>query len=274
MLKKLETELKIRGFSPKTINAYVSHNKRFLEFCKKDVEQVDENDVKAYMAHLMDKGQKPASVSLAMSAIRFLYDEMLDKGIFVKIKLPKAEKKLPTVLSKDEIRKILNVTKNPKHKLLIELMYSSGLRVSECVKLKIGDIDIGRKVGIVNQGKGRKDRLFLLSGKFLEDFNGYIAKRNNGNNYDAYVFNDYANGHITTRTAEKIIKNAAKKAGIMKRVHCHMMRASFATHLFEENVKEEYIQRLMGHARRETLQRYLSVKVGDALKVKSPLDNL
>ena len=271
--KEFEKEMKVRGFTQGTIESYLFHNYKFLKFAGKSPRDVNGDDIKQYLHYLVEaRKAKPRTINLAISALKFYYQQFSNKKLFSRIKRSKEEKLLPRVLSKDEILKMIDATTNPKHKLLIELMYSSGLRVSECVKLKIGDIDVGRKVGIVNQGKGRKDRLFLLSGKFLEDFNGYIAKRNNGNNYDAYVFNDYANGHSTTRTAEKIIKNAAKKAGIMKRVHCHMMRASFATHLFEENVKEEYIQRLMGHARRETLQRYLSVKVGDALKVKSPLD--
>ena len=119
MLKKLETELKIRGFSAKTLNAYISNNKMFLEFVGKEPNDVNEDDVKAYMAHLMDKGLKPASVSLAISAMRFLYDGMMEKGIFTKIKLPKAEKKLPIVLSKEEIKGMLDATENAKHKLLI-----------------------------------------------------------------------------------------------------------------------------------------------------------
>jgi len=270
VLKKLETELKIRGFSPKTINAYVSHNKRFLEFCKKDVEQVDENDVKAYMAHLMDKGQKPASVSLAMSAIRFLYDEMLDKGIFVKIKLPKAEKKLPTVLSKDEIRKILNVTKNPKHKLLITFLYSSGLRVSEAVSIKIDDLDLKERMGIVRAGKGKKDRNIILSESLVNSLKQYLEARNDEN---PYVFG-IKDRHITVRQAQRIVNEAAKKAGIKKRVFCHALRSSFATHLLENGTDIRVIQELLGHSNLATTQRYTKVSREQLKKVKSPMDDL
>jgi len=155
LLEKLATELKIRGFSPKTIKAYVKKNQRFLEFIGEDANDVNEDDVKSYIAYLMDKGQKPASVSLAMSAIRFLQDEMLGKGLFVKIKQPKLEKKLPTVLSKEEIRRMLDATENTKHKLLIAFLYSSGLRVSEAVSMKIDDIDLNERMGIVRAGKGK-----------------------------------------------------------------------------------------------------------------------
>lgn len=272
---EFKKEMKVRGFTQGTIESYLFHNYKFLKFIGKSPRDVNGDDIKQYLYYLAEKRKaKPRTLNLAISALKFYYQQFSNKKLFSRVKRSKEEKLLPRVLSKEEISRMIDVTENPKHRLLIELMYSSGLRVSECVKLKIGDIDIGRKVGIVNQGKGKKDRLFLLSDKFLEELNAYIAERNNADNYDAYVFNDYTDGHITTRTAEKIIKNAAKKAGIFKRVHCHMLRASFATHLFEENVKEEYIQRLMGHARRETLQRYLSVKAGDALKVRSPLDSL
>ena len=186
LLKKLETELKIRGFSPKTISAYVFHNRRFLGFCNKEIESVNEQDVKDFMVYLLDKGQKPSSVSLAMSALRFLYDEMLGKGLFVKIKMPKLEKKLPTVLSKDEIRKMLDATKNAKHRLLIAFLYSSGLRVSECVSIKIDDLDLNDKMGIVRAGKGKKDRNIILSETLIKDLKCYLEARNSEN---PYVFN-------------------------------------------------------------------------------------
>lgn len=270
LLKKLETELKIRGFSAKTLKAYVFHNKGFLEFCKKDVESVNEQDVKDYMAHLMDKGQRPASVSLAMSAIKFLYDEMLGKGIFVKIKLPKAEKKLPTVLSKDEIRKILNVTKNPKHKLLIAFLYSSGLRVSEAVSMKIDDLDLKERMGIVRAGKGKKDRNIILSESLINDLKRYLETRKDES---PYVFN-IKERYITIRQAQRIVKEAANRAGIKKRVFCHALRSSFATHLLENGTDIRVIQELLGHSNLATTQRYTEVSREQLKKVRSPMDDL
>ena len=263
LLKKLETELKIRGFSAKTLKAYVFHNKGFLEFCKKDVESVNEQDVKDYMAHLMDKGQRPASVSLAMSAIKFLYDEMLGKGIFVKIKLPKAEKKLPTVLSKDEIRKILNVTKNPKHKLLIAFLYSSGLRVSEAVSMKIDDLDLKERMGIVRAGKGKKDRNIILSESLINDLKRYLETRKDES---PYVFN-IKERYITIRQAQRIVKEAANRAGIKKRVFCHALRSSFATHLLENGTDIRVIQELLGHVSLSTTQKYTHVGIDKLMEV-------
>ena len=270
LLKKLETELKIRGFSSKTIKAYTKKNQRFLEFIGKDANFVGEDDIKAYMAHLMDKGQKPASVSLAMSALRFLYDEMMGKGLFAKIKLPKPEKKLPTVLSKEEIRNMLDCTKNAKHKLLIAFLYSSGLRVSEAVSIKIDNLDLNERMGIVRAGKGKKDRNIILSESLVNDLRKYLDGRKDEN---PYVFS-IKGRHIAIRQAQRIVSDAAKKAGIKKRVFCHALRSSFATHLLEAGTDIRVIQELLGHSDLSTTQRYTKVSREQLKKVKSPGDDL
>ena len=270
LLKKLETELKIRGFSSKTIKAYTKKNQRFLEFIGKDANFVGEDDIKAYMAHLMDKGQKPASVSLAMSALRFLYDEMMGKGLFAKIKLPKPEKKLPTVLSKEEIRNMLDCTKNAKHKLLIAFLYSSGLRVSEAVSMKIDNLDLNERMGIVRAGKGKKDRNIILSESLVNDLRKYLDGRKDEN---PYVFS-IKDRHIAIRQAQRIVSDAAKKAGIKKRVFCHALRSSFATHLLEAGTDIRVIQELLGHSDLSTTQRYTKVSREQLKKVKSPGDDL
>ena len=270
LIEKLATELKIRGFSNKTIKAYLDNNKRFLEFCGKEAGAADESDVKAFMSHLMDRGLKPASVSLAMSAIRFLQDEMLGKGLFAKIKLPKLEKKLPTVLSKEEIRGMLDATENPKHKLLIAFLYSSGLRVSEAVNMKTDDLDLNERMGIVRAGKGKKDRNIILSESLVKDLKIYLGTRNDQN---PYVF-AVKDRHIAVRQAQRIVNDAAKRAGIKKRVFCHALRSSFATHLLEAGTDIRVIQELLGHSNLATTQRYTKVSREQLRKVKSPMDDL
>jgi integrase/recombinase XerD len=270
LLKKLETELKIRGFSPKTIKAYTKKNQKFLEFISKDVNAVTEDDVKTYMAYLMDHGLRPASVSLAMSALRFLYDEMLGKGLFVKIKMPKLEKKIPTVLSKVEIRQMMDITKNPKHKLLISMLYSSGLRVSEAVNMKIDELDFDERMGIVRSGKGKKDRNIILSESLVNDIKSYLEARKDDN---PYVFG-VKDRHIAIRQAQRIVSEAASRAGIKKRVFCHALRSSFATHLLENGTDIRIIQELLGHSDLSTTQRYTKVSREQLKKVKSPGDDL
>ena len=269
-LEKLQTELKIRGFSSKTVKAYVKKNEAFLKFIGKDENGVMVDDIKSYMAHLMDRGQKPASVSLAMSSLRFLFDEMMGKGLFTKIKLPKLEHKLPIVLSKEEIRKMLDITKNPKHKLLISFLYSSGLRVSEAVSMKISDLDLNERMGIVRAGKGKKDRHIILSESLVNDLRKYLGNRKDEN---PYVF-DIKERHIVVRQAQRVVTEAAKKAEIKKRVFCHALRSSFATHLLEAGTDIRVIQELLGHSDLSTTQRYTKVSREQLKKVKSPGDDL
>jgi|TARA_Y100000310_G_scaffold342122_1_gene443881 site-specific recombinase XerD len=271
ILKKLETELKIRGFSKNTLRNYVDHNKRFREYIKKDLKDVTGNDVKQYMAFLMsEKNQKPASVSLMISSLKFMFKEVLKKNVFDDIKTPKQEKKIPTVLTKEEIKKMLEMTKNFKHKVLIEFLYSSGLRVSECASIKIDDIDLHEKMGTIRAGKGNKDRHIILSEQLIEDLREYLAGRSDDN---PYVFN-IRDTHITIRQAQRIVKEASRRAEIKKRVFCHALRSSFATHLLDSGVDIRVIQELLGHSNLQTTQRYTKVSREQLKKVKSPLDNL
>ncbi len=189
ILKKLSIELKIRGFTERTIKAYTSQTTKFIEFYEKnknkqiDINSLNETDIKEYIAYCMtEKKLKPASVNLIISSLKFLFEDMYKKKIFVDIKSPKIEKKLPTVLTKDEINAMLNTVENPKHKLLIQLLYSSGLRVSECVNLKINDIEISEKLGTVRSGKGQKDRMIIMYEKVIKDLKTYLELRNKNDN--------------------------------------------------------------------------------------------
>jgi integrase/recombinase XerD len=269
VIEKLETELKLRGFSEKTLKAYVFHNKKFLEFVKKNEQNVTENDIKLYLGHLIsDKGLRPSSVNLALSALKFYYEEILEKPIFSKIKAPKLEKKIPTVLTREEIQRMIKAVDNARHKLLIKILYSSGLRVSEAVSMKIDDLDINERMGKVISGKGKKDRHIILSEQLCDDLSDYLVTRDDNN---PYVFN-IRDTHITIRQAQRIVKEAAAKAGIKKRVFCHALRSSFATHLLENGTDIRLIQELLGHSNLQTTQRYTKVSTEQLKKIKSPLD--
>jgi len=271
MLDKLKTELEIRGFSKRTVDTYIFHNRKFLDFAKKEPNAVIEEDAKRYIAHLMsDKKYRPSSINLALSSLMFFYNEILRNMAFNAVKAPKPEKKLPTVLTKVEIKKLLNATENPKHKLLIEFMYSSGLRVSECVALKIDDLDLGEKIGKIKHGKGNKERYIILSDNLILHLNEYLKNKKDDS---AYIFS-VKNHPITTRQAQKVVKEAAKRAGIKKRVFCHALRSSFATHLLEAGTDIRVIQELLGHSNLSTTQIYTKVSTQQLKKVKSPLDTL
>lgn len=270
ILDNLETELRIRGYSEITIKSYLRHNKDFLKYVNKPSKSITEQDVKKYISSLMTRKHKPASINLALSSIKFYFISILKKNIFTEVKAPKIEKKLPTVLTKLEVRQLLNAPKNPKHKLLIELLYSSGLRVSEAVSLKVNDLDLFDKMGVVRSGKGKKDRNIILSKGFIENLKDYLKEREDDSEY---IFNSY-NGHLTTRMAQRIVSESAKEANIKKRVFCHALRSSFATHLLEAGTDIRVIQVLLGHADISTTQRYTKVSNEQLKKVVSPLDVL
>lgn len=273
MLELLETELKLRGFTVATLRAYTVHNERFLRFIQKNPEQITQLDIKKYLGHLLaDKKQKPASVHLALSSLKFFYETVLKKKIFEDIKSPKKENKLPTVLTKQEIKKMIAITENQKHRLLIEFLYASGLRVSEAVNLKVNDLDLNEGMGRVIAGKGKKDRNIILSKNLMQHLQIYLAERKHSS---FYIFpGEGGKGNLSVRMAQKIVQKAAAKADIKKRVFCHALRSSFATHLLEDGVDIRYIQSLLGHSNLNTTERYTHVSTEQLKKIRSPLDKM
>lgn len=267
-LQKLETELKLRAFSPETVRSYLYWNKDFLKTLEKKPEEVTEDDVKNYIAKKLSDGLEPKSIVLIRAALKFFYDEILGKGI-IKLKSPKISKKLPVVLTKEEIRLLINSIKNKKHKLIVMLLYSSGLRVSEMLNLKVGDLELGEGIGWVRSGKGAKDRLFLLSNKLVEELKEYIQDKKDSD----YVFTGRS-GRMTPRSVQKIIKRAIKTAGIEKDCHPHSLRHSFATHLLESGENIRKIQLILGHSQLSTTQLYLNISTEELRKIKNPLDDM
>lgn len=272
LLKKLEIELKIKGFTKATIKTYLAHNLDFLEFVNKIPSEVITEDVKAYQASLSEKNSKPATVILKLSAIKFFFNKVLKhKIINDEIEYPKSHKKIPDALTKEEVQKLFSVVENPKHRLLLEFMYGSGLRVGECVNFKIKDLNFDNHTAKVISGKGNKQRMIILSKDFVLNVKDHLDKRENKTEY---LFPAKGSDKpMTVRMAQKVIDKAAEKAGFKKRVYCHILRSSFATHLLEGNVDIRYIQELLGHSDLSTTQRYTKVNMEQLRKIKSPLDN-
>jgi len=269
VLKNLEVEMMLRGFSRQTSKTYLYYNSKFLEYTNKSPEEITEYDIKEFLAHKMS-GSSNGSVSLISAALKFYYNEILGKNISW-IKTPREDKKLPVVLSKKEIKDLIYKTENVKHRLLIELLYSTGLRLSECINLRYKDLDIDENIGWVRKGKGSKDRIFIISDIFKKDLAYYKEK---------YGFSD--NGFIFTVSGRKMsprgvqhaIKISVERAGIEKSVHVHTLRHSFATHLLENGVDIRKIQKLLGHSNLQTTQIYTQVSSEEIKKIKSPLDML
>ena len=182
--------------------------------------------------------------------------------------LPKRPKRLPVVLSKEEVNLLLAAVGNQKHKLVLSLMYSAGLRVSEVVKLKAEDVDLANKILWVRQGKGGKDRQRIVSDKLINDLQRGINQRKVGE----YLFSGQKPGsHLSTRSVEKIFSRVLTGAGIKKQATCHSLRHSFATHLLESGVDIRYIQTLLGHKNLATTQIYTQVSNQFLSDIKSPL---
>lgn len=268
-LKKLETELKISKNSPYTIRNYLEANTHLLEFTKKEPDQITEDNIKSYMAeNLSDKAS--SSIILFLSAIKYSYLNILHKDITAGIKRPKRERKIPIVLSKDEVKKLLNSLENKKSRLMVSLMYACGFRVSELINLKIENLNFAEKIGYVRQAKGKKDRIFNIP-IFLFDNLKTQAEQQKQNNQE-YLFSG-PNGKLSSRNLEKIVQKSAKKS-LNKDAHCHTLRHSFATHLLEQGIDIRKIQELLGHASLSTTELYTHVSAEELKKIPSPIDEI
>lgn len=270
--KNLRKNLVVRKYSPKTIKSYIHYNKDFLGYVRKKPNEITNEDVKDYLFYLVEEKEVSAStLNTVINALKFYYGEVLKRGFVYELKRPKKDKKLPVVLNQEEISKILSSITNIKHRLILMLIYSAGLRVSEVVKLKPGDIDDERKLIHIKGGKGRKDRYTMLSEVAMEMIRRYLKEY--GQSIWLFSSQDKEK-HITTRTVEKIFSNACRKANIKKNATVHSLRHSFATHLLERGTDLRYIQELLGHKSSKTTEIYTHVSNKDIGKIKSPLDSL
>ena len=268
VLKKVEIELRLRGFSPQTVKMYKLYNKHFLEFS--DVEKLNkigEDDIKLFLAEkLTNDKSSPRTLSLVKAAILFYFNEIL--GNKFEIKTPKIKRSIPVVLTKDELQELFSVIKNLKHNLILKLYYSSGLRLSEAVNLRKRDIDFNEFVLWVRDGKGGKDRMTIISKSLtekLKEFTQYIKDTD-------FIFTNRKGDPVSPRSIQLVIQKAKLKTSISKDVHIHTLRHSFATHLLEAGVDIRKIQELLGHADLSTTQIYTKVSNEELKKIKSPLD--
>lgn len=269
-LEKVETDLKISRASKYTIKNYLRSNKELLNFLEKNPEDVDEDDIKRFMAEkLSDKAS--SSVTLFLSAIRYSFTGVLQKDPTLGIKRPKKERKIPSVLTRSEVKTLLNSIDNKKSKLMLSLIYACGFRVSEIVNLKVNDLDIKEKTGRVVQAKGRKDRLFNIPTNLKKALAKHIEDQKQKN--QEHLFSG-PKGRMTERNIQKILKKYVEKSGIKKDVHPHTLRHSFATHLLEKGVDIRKIQELLGHSDLSTTQIYTHISNEELKKIKSPFEGL
>lgn len=271
--ERMRDDMRIRNYSPHTQTCYISHVRRFAEHFKISPDKLGPQHIREYQAYLLNQGASHDTLNNLGSALRFFYKITLRRPLMIDhIPLPKRSRKLPTVLSRKEVARLLEALPNLKHRAMLNVLYGCGLRVSELVNLQIPDIDSERMFVIVRQGKGKKDRMVPLSARLLEVLREY---------WRAYQPKPWlfpglpASRPITNRSVLRVCRNAAEKAGIEhKNVTPHTFRHSFATHLLESGTNVRAIQLLLGHSSLGTTAHYTHVSQADGLCTASPLDDL
>jgi len=260
-------EMRIRNYSPKTIKSYLYSIKEYLSYKKSDFEQLDQENVKNFLLARQDGGASASTALLCLNAIKFFYRDVVGASKTIDIKTMKRPRKLPVVLSREEIMRIIEGCPNLKHRLLLSLAYGTGLRVSEAVRLRTGDLDLAGLTIHVKQAKGKKDRLTVFPEKLLMQMRDYIKDKK----ADDYVFPSERGGRLTEATAQKVFYQCLKRAGVSKRATFHSLRHSFATHLLENGVDIRYVQELLGHQNIRTTMGYTHVTNPGLKSIKSPL---
>lgn len=265
-------KLELGNYSLQTARTYVSLFERFINHYK-DIPliEITENEVQRYLLMIHQKGGSISMVNQLINAIKFYYEQVMGMpNRFYSIERPKKKKTLPKVLSLEEIRALIQVTENIKHRCIIALLYSAGLRRGELLQLKIKDIDSKRMVIHVREGKGMKDRITLLSRHLLSDLRKYYKIYRP----QEYLFEGKHKRPYSATSVCKILDKAARKAKLKKKVHPHMLRHSFATHLLENKTDLRYIQTLLGHSSVKTTEQYAYVAQNSLNGIQSPLDSL
>lgn len=271
--RRMIEDMRIRNFSEHTIAAYVSAVYRLANHYHRSPDQLDREEIRAFLVDLVD--HKRASwpyYKQVLAGLRYFYRHVLRRGEVVEdIRGPRPEKRLPVVLSVEEVARFFKAIPSLKHRTILMLAYGAGLRIGEAVRIRLSDIDRQRKVIRVSQGKGKKDRYTLLSAALLEMLDRYCwAARPE----DLLFTTRFKDRPITKSTVQRVCIEAQNNAGIDKRISPHTLRHSFATHLLEAGTDLRVIQVLLGHASPKTTAIYTHVSTALIGKTVSPLDKL
>ncbi len=270
-IERIVREMRIRFYQSRSIKSYRNAVRRFLEWIDAPPAEATREDVCAYLEHLVDEGLGSAAVGVELAAIRTCFDKLSGTAITAGMMTPRRPKRLPTILTTEEIVRLLDAAPRRRDKMLLGLMYATGVRVSEVVRLKVGDIDLARRVLMVREGKGRKDRQVMVP-EFLEPL---LRRRVLGAPTRYFLFPGSSEGrHLSSRAAQRTMEHVVRLSGIAKHATCHTLRHCFATHLLEGGTDVRYIQRLLGHVKIETTTIYTHVAVLEERRIESPLDAL
>jgi integrase/recombinase XerD len=271
--QRMLEDLQIRRYSPTTIRIYLRCIAEFAQHFGKAPDRLNAEHIRQYQLFLIKekKVSRPTFIQM-VCALRFFYTHTLNRKISMeRIPFPRRERKLPLILSREEVKALLEAPGNLRNRTLLATLYGCGLRVAEVTQLQVGDIDSARNVLRVRHGKGGKDRQTLLPAKLLELLRSYWrSQRPTG-----WLFPGADSTRpISAKTIFMACRKAAQRAGISKPIHPHSLRHAFATHLLEAGVNLRTIQILLGHANLETTARYLHVADVAVRSTASPLDSL
>lgn len=268
----MEKQLILKSYSPNTIKTYMGMFRYFIRFHEwRDPNELGEAEVKAWLFELAEKGYSESYLNQAVNAVKFYYERVLGQDRrFYSLPRPKRSKRLPLVLSAEEVRRMIDTVKNLKHRAILSTAYAGGLRLGELLELKPDDIDSSRMLIRVRNAKGKKDRYVMLSERLLELLRKYWKEYKP----NEYLFEGQMGGKYGRRSVQEIVKRAAREAGIKKNVTTHTLRHSFATHLLEAGTDLRYIQELLGHGSSKTTEIYTHVSNSDLGNIVSPLDAL
>jgi site-specific recombinase XerD len=271
-------DMTVRGFTPSTQRGYLASVSGFTVFLGRSPDRADREDLRRYQLNMRSNGASATSMNAAVSALRFFFGVTLGRDdARTGMTTVREPRKLPVVLSPKEVARLLDAAPGPKYKAALGLAYGAGLRASEVVHLKLGDIDGARQVIRVEQGKGRKDRYAMLSDPLLDLLRAWwLAGRARGVILPGgWLFpgQDPVNP-LTTRQLRRAFDGAREAAGIDKPVSLHTLRHCFATHLLEQKVDIRVIQTLLGHKKLDTTARYTQVASTTLRAIKSPLEHL
>jgi integrase/recombinase XerD len=271
--QKMIRAMDLKNLSPHSKRTYLAAVTGLAKHYRQSPEKITDQMIEDYLLYLKnEKGNAPASCCTALTGLRFFYSHILDKQISVGFRLTKKPRKLPTVLTKEQIWRIICVPKNLKHRLILMTTYAAGLRASEVRRLKPEHIDSKRMLIKVVGGKGRKDRYTMLSAKLLGELRHYYKKCQPQSYLFPSSYKKCKNKPLSYESVRCTYEKARKRAGVKNGAGLHTLRHSFATHLLEAGFDIRKIQVLMGHSRLSTTMIYLHVSRETLSKVPSPLD--
>ena len=263
-------KLELKRYALNTCKIYISLFEKFInQYPDRPIVELSEQEIRKYLQQLIQQKKSNSYINQSINSIKFYYEAVMGMpNRFYSIERPRKEQKLPQVLSKEEIISMIEHTNNIKHRCIVSLLYSAGLRRSEIVDLKIEDIDSKRMLIHIKNAKGNKDRYSLLSQTVLKDLRIYYREWKP----KEYLFEGRKGMKYSGSSLKEIVDKAAEKSKINKRVTPHVLRHSFATHLLENGTDLRYIQTLLGHSSTKTTEIYTQVAVHNFMLIKNPLD--